>query len=166
VILAKVVSDLKNPRGDFRAISQGVQVPLNFNKGLLGEVIRDRLVSYRGEDEFPHPMVVLIMNSQQVHFATVPSLIAAGALGWTTATGGGRSFMAHKGLDAVAHDYVRAVFDFAGQFHGFQDLFRCEARCGSFFTVVLKTRYAVCRRRSPEADQERSSFVHETFPPY
>jgi hypothetical protein len=104
VILAKVVSDAKNPGRDFGAIPQGIQAPLDSNKGLLGEVIRHRLILYRSEDEFPHPMVVLIMNSQQVHFDTIRSRIATGALGWPAAAGSAGSFLAQKSLDPVAQD--------------------------------------------------------------
>jgi hypothetical protein len=94
------------------------------------------------------------------------SRIAAGARGWTAAAGSTGSFLAQKSLDPVVQDGVGAALDFAGQFHDFQDLFRSKAGCGSLFMVVFKTRNAVCCGGSPEANQERSFFVHETFPPY
>jgi hypothetical protein len=64
MILAEVVSDAKNPRRDFLGITQAGQILLDFYEGFLDEVIGDGLVLYRGQDEFPDPMVVLIMNSQ------------------------------------------------------------------------------------------------------
>jgi hypothetical protein len=64
MILAEVVSDAKDPRRDFFRITRGVQILLDFNEGFLDEVIGDRLILYRGQDEFPDSVVVLIVNSQ------------------------------------------------------------------------------------------------------
>jgi hypothetical protein len=63
MILAEVVSDAKDPRGDFLRITHAVQILLDFYEGFLDEVIGDGLILYRGQDEFPDSTVVLIMNS-------------------------------------------------------------------------------------------------------
>jgi hypothetical protein len=64
MILAEAVSDTEDPRGNFRRIPYAVQLLLDPDKGLLNEVVGDGLVLYRGEDEFPHSVVVLVMNSE------------------------------------------------------------------------------------------------------
>ena len=63
MVLAQVVSDAKDPRGYFRRIAQAVQILLDFYEGFLDKVIGDGLILYRGQDEFPDSVVVLIMNS-------------------------------------------------------------------------------------------------------
>jgi hypothetical protein len=64
MILAEVVSDAKDPRRGSLGITHAVQILLDSYEGFLDEVIGDGLILYRGQDEFPDPMVVLIMNSQ------------------------------------------------------------------------------------------------------
>ena len=64
MILAEMVSEAKDPRRDFFRIPHAVQILLDFYEGFLDEVISDGLILYRGQDKFPDPMVVLIMNSQ------------------------------------------------------------------------------------------------------
>jgi hypothetical protein len=65
--MAEVVGDPKDPGRDFRGIFHAVQVFLDPDKGILDQVIGDRFVPYRSQDELFHPFVEFVMDFQKVH---------------------------------------------------------------------------------------------------
>jgi hypothetical protein len=81
------VGNPKDPDRDLGGVAHTVQLFLDFHKGFLNQVVGRRFIPHRGQDEFSHPLVEMVVDLKKVHFLTRTRLSAAGPFDQTEVHG-------------------------------------------------------------------------------
>jgi hypothetical protein len=112
------------------------------------------------QDEFPDPLVILIVNLREVHFSIPAGSGTAFRSALVAGKGTGIPFLAGKVSDAAFHQHIDIILNLVSAFHRLLNIPGFHPRGLSLSKIKFEAGNAIGRSRGAQADQQLGFLVH------